>query len=125
MNKNYCVTIISRKINSKLKKSVRQINCDVSKLDKLKEVLKNLKKNKLYFDIIIHNVGGSQKIYDHDVDYKSYELVWKSNLGYIVEINNNFIPYMRKKSGEELFTYLLLLLTITQHHPHILLPSLL
>ena len=28
--------------------------------------------------------------------------MWKSNLGYIVEINNNFIPY-EKKDGEELF----------------------
>ncbi len=97
LNKNYSVISISRKINPKLKKNIKQIICDVSKLDKLKEVLKKLKKDKISFDIIIHNVGGSQKIYDHDVDYKSYQLVWKSNLGYIVEINNHFVPYMRKK----------------------------
>ena len=97
LNKNYSVISISRKINPKLKKNVKQIICDVSNLDKLKEVLKKLKRDKISFDIIIHNVGGSQKIYEHDVDYKSYELVWKSNLGYIVEINNHFVPYMRKK----------------------------
>ncbi|WP_145596261.1 SDR family oxidoreductase [Candidatus Pelagibacter sp. FZCC0015] len=97
LNKNYSVTSISRKVNSKIKKKVRQISCDISDLEKLKEVLENLKKNKIFFDIIIHNVGGSQKIYNHDVDYKSYEFVWKSNIGYVVEINKHFIPYMQKK----------------------------
>lgn len=97
LNKDYSVTSISRKINSKIKKNVRQISCDISNLEKLKEVLKNFKRDKIFFDIIIHNVGGSQKIYNYDVDYKSYEFVWKSNLGYVVEINKHFIPYMQKK----------------------------
>ena len=60
---------------------------------------------KISFDIIIHNVGGSKKIYDYNMSSDNYKMVWDSNFGYVIEINNFFIPYMKKKNGEELFMY--------------------
>ena len=60
----YKLTTISRNINPKINKSVKQISCDVTNLEQAQKILKNFKKGKISFDIIIHNVGGSQKIFD-------------------------------------------------------------
>ena len=54
-------------------------------------------KKKISFDIIIHNVGGSKKIYDYNMSSDNYKMVWDNNFGYVIEINNFFIPYMKKK----------------------------
>ena len=93
---NYAVTTISRNLNTTYNKEINQIKCDVTNLNKLKTILKKFKKNN-YFDIIIHNVGGSKKIYDYNMSSDNYKMVWNSNLGYVIEINNFFIPYMKKK----------------------------
>jgi len=96
LKKKYKVTTISRNINTKIKKNVKQISCDVTDAEQMKKLLKNFKKEKIYFDIVIHNVGGSKKIYDFNVSSDSYKKVWDSNLGYVIEINNFFIPHMKK-----------------------------
>ncbi len=92
----YKVTTISRNINPKINKSVKQISCDVTNLEQAQKILKNFKKGKISFDIIIHNVGGSQKVFDYNKDSLSYKKVWESNLGYVIDINNFFISYMKK-----------------------------
>lgn len=93
----YNVTIISRNPNLKLDKKIKQIICDITNVDQLKEVLKKFKKEKISFNIIIHNVGGSMKYYDYNVSRNKYRKVWENNLGYLIEINNFFIPSMKKK----------------------------
>ena len=70
---------------------------EVTDVEQMKKLLKNFKKEKIYFDIIIHNVGGSKKIYDFNVSSDSYKKVWDSNLGYVIEINNFFIHKYEKK----------------------------
>ena len=95
--KNYKVTSISRNINPKINKSVKQVVCDVSDTSQLKKTLKQFKKNNVNFDIIVHNVGGSKKIYDHNVNSDAYKEVWENNLGYVIDINNFFTPYMKRK----------------------------
>ena len=49
LKKKYNVTSISRNINTKLKKKVRQINCDVTDMSQLKKVLQDFKKKKNFF----------------------------------------------------------------------------
>ena len=93
----YNVTTISRNPNSKLDKKIKQIICDITNENQLKEVLKKFKKEKISFNIIIHNVGGSLKYYDYNVSRNKYRRVWENNLGYLIEINNFFIPQMKKK----------------------------
>ena len=97
IKKNYDVTIISRNKNKNIENKVKQLLCDVTNIVLLKKLLRNFLKKKIFFDIIIHNVGGSQKVFDYKEDSKKYELVWRANLGYAIEINNFFIPYMIKK----------------------------
>ena len=97
LKKKYNVTTISRNKNIKISKKVKQIICDVTDANKLKELLKNFKKDNIKFDIIIHNVGGSKKVYDYNTSSYNYNIVWNNNLGYVVDINNFFIPFMKKK----------------------------
>ncbi len=97
LKNKYKVTTLSRKINPKIHKSVMQITCDVADTAKLKITLNEFKKKKINFDIIVHNVGGSRKIHNHSASSDNYKHVWVNNLGYIIEINNFFIPYMQKK----------------------------
>ena len=96
LKNKYEVTTISRNINPKIKKRVKQISCDVANFKQTQKVLDNFKKDRIFFDIIIHNVGGSQKVFDYNDDSLSYRKVWESNLGYVIDINNLFIPYMKK-----------------------------
>ena len=59
--------------------------------------MRKFKNEKISFNIIIHNVGGSLKYYDYNVSRNNYRRVWENNLGYLIEINNFFIPHMKKK----------------------------
>ena len=93
----YDITTLSRNFNSTFSKKINQIKCDVTNSNELKNILKNFEKKKISFDIIIHNVGGSKKIYDYNMSSDNYKMVWDSNFGYVIEINNFFIPYMKKK----------------------------
>ena len=97
LKNNFDVSIISRTKNKNLSTKVKQFRCDVTKINQLKKILIKFKKNKLFFNLIVHNVGGSQKVFNYKEDSNSYNRVWNSNLGYAVEINNFFIPYMIKK----------------------------
>ena len=108
--KKYNVTTISRNKNIKISKKVKQIICDVTDSNKLKELLKNFKKDNIRFDIIIHNVGGSKKVYDYNTSSDNYNIVWNNNLGYVVDINNFFIPFMKKKKWGRIFHHLLLII---------------
>lgn len=97
LKNKYKVTTISRKINSRFKKDVKQIMCDVADFEQLKKTLERFKKEKISFDILIHNVGGSQKVYDYNMSRNHYRKVWENNMGYVIDINNFFIPNMKKK----------------------------
>ena len=97
LKKKYKVTTISRNINPKFSKKIKQVICDVSVQDQVKKVLERFKKQKIYFDILIHNVGGSKKVYNYDVTSYEYNKVWENNLGYLIDINNFFLPYMKKR----------------------------
>jgi len=96
LKKKYKITTISRNINPKIEKKVKQIICDVTDLEQVRKLLKDFKKEKIDFNAIIHNVGGSNKIYDFNASSDSYKKVWSNNLGYMIEFNNFFIPYMKK-----------------------------
>ena len=93
---HYKVTTISRNSNPKLSRRVDQVICDITNSKQIKQTLKNFKKKKTFFDIIIHNVGGSKKIYEYNVNSDDYKMVWENNLGYIIDINNFFIPQMKR-----------------------------
>ena len=100
LKKKYKVTTISRNINPKFSKKIKQVICDVSVQDQVKKVLERFKKQKIYFDILIHNVGGSKKVYNYDVTSYEYNKVWENNLGYLIDINNFFTIYEKKKVGK-------------------------
>lgn len=96
LRKKYNITTISRNKNKKFPKEINQYICDVTSSEKLNKTLNLIKKNHKNFNIIIHNVGGSQKIFNYDKDSSDYLKVWKANLGYVIDINNFFIPFMKK-----------------------------
>lgn len=96
LKKNYRVSIICRTKNKKFPKKLDQYICDVTKEAKLQRTLKIIKEKHNYFDTIIHNVGGSQKVFDEHSTSKDYLKVWRANFGYIIDINNFFIPSMKK-----------------------------
>ena len=97
LNKHFEISVIGRSQQNAFPKEVKFYKCDVTKLVELRSVIKKIKKNKNYFDIIIHNVGGSQKIFNEYASSIDYQKVWQANLGYAIEINNSFIPNMIKK----------------------------
>ena len=98
LNKNFDVSIICRSKNKNFPKNLKQYVCDVTNNVKLKKTLKIIQKDQNSFDIIIHNVGGSQKVFNYQVKSDEYFKVWNANLGYAIEINNFFIPSMIKKN---------------------------
>jgi len=58
-----------------------------------KEIIKKNKK----IDIVIHNVGGGLGIKNYLADKKEWIDVWNFNVGIAIEMNNIFIPHMKKK----------------------------
>ena len=98
ISKKFEVYVIARnKSKNSLFKKVKFYECDVSKNDDLNNLIKVFKKRKLNFSHVIHNVGGSQKIYDYDASSIDYEKVWRSNFGYVVDLNNFVFKNMIKK----------------------------
>ena len=60
--KNYSITTISRSKNKTFPKKINQYICDVTSSEKLNNTLNLIQKDQKNFNIIIHNVGGSQNI---------------------------------------------------------------
>jgi len=66
-------------------------------LKNTKKLLNELKKKKLFPDIIVNNVGGNENFKDPLCSVKSWQNVFNLNLLNAIEINNFFIPHMKKK----------------------------
>lgn len=97
LSDKYEVYILSRtKNNNDFDKNKHYI-CDVTNEKDLKKILEKFNKRKILMDIIIHVVGGSQKVFKYNDNKNNYFKVWNANLGYSIDINNNFIPSMIKK----------------------------
>ena len=62
-----------------------------------KKFLKKLKEKKLFPDIIVNNVGGNENLKDPLCSVNDWQGVLNLNLLHTIEINNFFIPYMKKK----------------------------
>ena len=61
LKKKYKVTTISRNINTKIKKNVKQISCDVTDAKQMKKLLKNFKVDSFYVHKSIENLDNLKK----------------------------------------------------------------
>ena len=66
---------------------------------------KVLKKNKK-IDIVIHNVGGGLGVKNYLDKKEKWIDVWNFNVGIAIEMNNIFLPHMKKKNLVKLSMYL-------------------
>ena len=123
LNKSYDLHILGRRTPKKYEKKITFYKVDIFNKLKFEKVL--LKLNKKYFDIIIHNIGGSLGIKKINSRLEDYEKLWFFNLGYAIKINNIFISKMKKKSGGESYMSLLHQHIIYQEEDHIVLLNLL
>ena len=67
--------------------------------ENLKLVLEDIKKKFNNLDIIIHCIGGSFGKNDPLGSWEDFEYSLRGNLGIAVNINKEFIPYMKKMGG--------------------------
>jgi len=85
-------------IKDKFTKKDRHIFCDVDLMDDKQrtECLSNIEKKFKSVDIILHCLGGSFGINDPQDSMDKYMESLKGNLGVSIDINNKFIPGMKK-----------------------------
>ncbi len=86
-------------IKDKFTKKDRHIFCDVDLMDDQQRAkcLTNIEKKFKSVDIIFHCLGGSFGINDPLDSMNKYMDTLKGNLGVSIDINNKFIPGMKKK----------------------------
>ena len=94
ISKKYNLSILGRKINSKIERNAKFYKTNILDKTNFKNTLKKIKKKK--FDIIINCIGGSLGINDPNSSMNDYLKLWQYNLGYAVEVNNMFIDKMKK-----------------------------
>lgn len=70
---------------------------DLSSTEGPKELLKFVKKNGLYPDIVVHNLGGNLDISNPLCSLDDWKKVQRINLEVPVELNRELIPFMQKK----------------------------
>jgi len=70
---------------------------DLSKESETKKMIINIKKKKIIPDIIINNAGGTLNINNILASPSDWRKVFRLNLENSIQINNAFIPYMKKK----------------------------
>ena len=96
------VIITGRKFLNQNKEKIINKNfvfykADFCTLSCTKKILNLLKKKKLFPDIIVNNVGGNENLKDPLCNTDDWQKILNLNLLNTIEINNFFIPYMRKK----------------------------
>lgn len=104
---NEDVTLI---LVSKTKKNLKEVinkiknpkihyifEANLSKESDSKKMINFIKKKKINPDIIINNVGGTLNINNPLASVSDWRKVLRLNLEVSMEINNAFIPYMKKK----------------------------
>ncbi len=91
----------SREKLTKLKKEVDKystnniiIQSDLSIKSNIKKLINKINKKCKNIDIIVHNLGGSLGVKDPFSPSSKWLKVWNINLGYLIDINNFFIPKM-------------------------------
>ncbi len=102
------LTLISRDKVSLVKKISKYKNfknkhnffsCDLRKNNNAKIAAeKVLKKNKK-IDIVVHNVGGGLGVKNYLDKKEKWIDVWNFNVGIAIEMNNVFLPHMKKKKS--------------------------
>ena len=71
---------------------------DLSKESESKKLINFIKKKKIIPDIIVNNVGGTLNINNPLAGVSDWRKVLRINLEVGIEINNAFVPYMKKKN---------------------------
>lgn len=69
---------------------------DLLKNNSIDKISKFIKSKKIQIQIIVHNLGGSLNIKNHDAPSKLWQEVWNYNLGFSIDLNNLIIPTMTK-----------------------------
>ncbi len=85
-----------KKILNKYSKKIIIMPLDIMNENSLKKLFNFIKSNKIKIEIIVHNLGGSLGIRDSFSKKEDWIRVWDYNLGTAIEINNYFIPKMKK-----------------------------
>ena len=96
------VIITGRKLSRKNKDKVKGkdyvfLKANFKNTVETKKILNQLKNKKLFPDIIVNNVGGNENLKNPLCKIKDWQDVININLLTAIEINNFFIPYMKKK----------------------------
>jgi len=85
------------KNNFTKKKNHQFYDIDLIDDDQRKKCIDSIKKKFSKIDVIFHCLGGSFGINEPLDDFSNYMRSIKGNLGVSIDINNNFIPQMKKK----------------------------
>ncbi len=85
-----------KKILSKYTEKIFIIPLDLMKENNIKKLFKFFKDKSINIEIIVHNLGGSLNIKNSLAKKEDWVKVWNYNLGIAIEINNYFLPKMKK-----------------------------
>lgn len=89
---------LSRKNEDKIKgKDYVFFKVNFQNIVETKKFLKKFRNKKLFPDIIVNNVGGNENVKNPLCDTKDWQKVININLLTAIEVNNFFIPHMKKK----------------------------
>tara|TARA_B100000700_G_C15057244_1_gene863554 strand:- start:4220 stop:4999 length:780 start_codon:yes stop_codon:yes gene_type:complete len=88
-NKKKLSKIISNKINFFI--------ADLTKEKEIEKILSIFKKNRMNFDVIVHNLGGSLGVKQNNSPIKLWKKVWDLNVGAAISLNNYFLSSMKNK----------------------------
>ena len=91
-------TVINASRNIKRNKNEKEIQfiCDFQNKQKIFQLIKKLKKKKLYPDIIVNNVGSNLNFQNPLGGVEEWEKVFQLNLNSCIILNNAFIENMKK-----------------------------
>lgn len=80
-----------------IKNKVNFFKCDLTVNQDYNKFILFLKKRKIFFDIIVHNLGGNPGITNNNSEIKDWKKLWDLNVGTAIKINNDLLPFMVKK----------------------------
>ena len=100
---NLILVARTKKELEKLKKTLNKytnkifiIPLDLMNENNIKKLFNFFKEKSLNIEIIVHNLGGSLNIKNSSAKKEDWIKVWNYNLGIAIEINNYFLPKMKK-----------------------------
>ena len=85
-----------KKILSKYTEKIYIIPLDLMKENNINKLFNFFKDKSINIEIIVHNLGGSLNIKYSNAKKEDWIKVWNYNLGIAIDINNFFLPKMRK-----------------------------